>query len=807
MNLTFNWLREFTDLPAGCKGNGEEGPQDIAKALTMAGIEVESLRPSYQDPGVVVGLVTKVRPHPRAGHLSLCTVEIGDEKLSVVCGAPNVRVGIKAPLVKAGTVLPSGTNVQAKTIRGEASDGMLCSEMELGLSRNHEGVMLLPEDAPLGAPVFSYLGLNDWILEVGVTPNRGDCLGILGLAREVAAVTGRRLRYPPSTPHSKDSSLERIVDVEIRDPRLCPRYSARMVQDLCPISSPLYMRFRLEACGIRSINSVVDVTNYVMLETGQPLHAFDVDRLTAKGIIIRPANETKRFLTLDGIERKLAPEDLLVCDGDLPVALAGIMGGLNSEVNRDTRSVLLESAHFDALTIRRTAKRLGLHTEASHRFERGVDPEGTLYALDRAVFLLGEITGGHPIKGIVDRYPQRKRSSPILVRDQKVKALLGVEMGRREIERILKCLGVKIQARSKGGLKVLIPSYRPDLSREVDLIEELARLYGYEKIPATLPMVRTQGGLVDPYLRWGRRLRSFLIGEGLIEVINLPFTSREMNQRFHGLWDDQRRPVSILNPLKQESSEMRLSLIPGLIGCLRSHIGQKVRPFSAFELGKVFCLNPNGSSEEKTNLAALLYGHRERRGLRTRETLFSFLDLKGLVEGIVELTGAEQGAVWTSDDMIPFLHPGKAASLKWEGFRVGYLGEIHPDLCEELSLPPLLVFELDFGEVVQYARLDLTVRALPRFPSVERDLAVVVDEAFPAQQIINWIKGLKHSLIEDVGIFNQYRGSPIPEGKKSLAYTISYRANDRTLTDEEVNTIHQDLTSKMCQVFGAKLRE
>jgi phenylalanyl-tRNA synthetase beta chain len=552
---------------------------------------------------------------------------------------------------------------------------------------------------------------------------------------------------------------------------------------------------------------VVDVTNYVMLETGQPLHAFDIDQLKAKRIVIRPAGDTKRFVALDATERELAREDLLICDGDVPVALAGIMGGSNSEVSPTTRSVLLESANFDALAIRRTAKRLGLHTEASHRFERGVDPEGTLAALDRAVFLLGEISNGQPVKGIVDRYPRRKRPSPIQIRDQKVKDILGIELSRKEIERILKSLGVKVQTRSKRGIKVLPPSYRPDLSREADMIEELARLHGYEKIPATLPLIRTQGGIIDPYLRWGRGLRNFQIGEGLTEVINLPFTSREMNQHFQGLWDDQRAPVSVLNPLKQDDSEMRLSLMPALVANFRSNIDQRARSYSRFELGKVFCLNPDGSTEENTCLAAILHGQREQRGLRTGELVFSFLSLKGLAEGILEVFGVESRTVWTSDDIPPFLHHGKAASLKWDGLKIGSLGEVHPDICEELSLPAFLTLELDFGKLVQYARNEFKVRVLPRFPSVERDLAIVVEEAFSSQQIINWIKGLGHSIIEDVQIFDQYSGSPIPEGKKSLAYSISYRASDRTLTDEEVSSIHHDLTSRMCQEFGATLRE
>ena len=700
MKLTLNWLKEFVGFKAS--------PRRIAEALTMAGLEVESLVPL--DPGYVT----------------------------------------------------------------------------------------------------RHVGERDWLLEVNVTPNRADCLGIVGVAREVAALTGGRLKLPPVSPHTGDSSVKRVVDVKILSPRLCPRYSARVVDEIRVTPSPSWLQMRLEACGIRAINNVVDVTNWVMLETGQPLHAFYMDRLTAKRIIVRRAGETKKFVTLDGIERELAPEDLLICDGDVAIALAGIMGGRDSEVQPATRSVLLESANFDPLTIRRTAKRLALHSEASHRFERGVDPEGTLYALDRAVFLLQEIASGAPLKGVLDRYPLRTKPKAILLRNPKLKSLLGVELNPREVERVLKSLGVKIQQRFKEGQKVIPPSYRRDLVRETDIIEELARLHSYEKIPSTLPLVRPRGGKADSCLRWERRVRSFLAGEGLSEMINLPFTSTEMNRDFSGLWQDQRQPVAILNPLIQENAEMRLSLAPGLVENLRAHISQKVRSFRGFNLGKVFSLNSKRSPEEKECLGGILYGPRELKGLRAKvEMPLTFLDVKGLVGGILELIGVGQSTIWTTSDVPSCLHPGKAASLQFvDGSRMGYLGEVHPDLCEELGLPPFFIFELDFERLVQYAPRELTVRSLPRFPSVERDLSVVLDDAFPAQRIVSWIKEqFNHSLIEDVHVFDQYKGPPVPEGKQSLAYTISYRAKDRTLTDAEINDVHRELISKISEVFGAQLRE
>lgn len=650
-------------------------------------------------------------------------------------------------------------------------------------------------------------GTEDWLMEVAVTPNRGDCLGILGLAREAAALTGGRLKPPPVAAHAKDGGIGRLVDVKILSPRLCPRYSARVVSDIRVAASPSWMRDRLEACGIRSINNVVDITNYVMLETGQPLHAFDLDRLKSKRIVVRTAKEIKKFKSLDGIERELAPEDLLICDGDVPVALAGVMGGMESEVEAATRAVLLESAHFDPVSVRRTAKRLGLHTEASHRFERGVDPEGTLYSLDRAVFLLTKFAGGVPVEVVVDRYPRRTRAKAVLVRHWKVKGLLGIDMKPAEMEQIFKSLGLKVQKRSKGGLKVLPPSYRLDLSREADLIEELARLRGYEKIPSTLPLARSQSGRADLRLSRERNVRSFLIGEGLTELINIPFTSNSLNLRFPGLWGDGASPVPILNPLVQENSEMRLSLIPGLLQNLRVHLSQKAKSFWGFELGKVFCSAGGSLPKEKQQLAAILYGPRERKGLRVREEgAIDFFGGKGLLEGILEVLRLGQRPTWINSGIPSFLHPGKAAWLKLDDSDLGYLGEFHPGLREEFDLPPFFIFELDFEKLLQYAPPKLTARSLPRFPSVERDLALVVDDEFPAQRIINWIHDLGHSLIEDVQVFDQYRGSPVPEGKKSLAYAVSYRAEDRTLTDAEVNALHQDLVSRIGQVFGAQLR-
>jgi phenylalanyl-tRNA synthetase beta chain len=646
----------------------------------------------------------------------------------------------------------------------------------------------------------------DWLFEVAVTPNRGDCLGLAGLAREVSALTGGRTKTAPISLHRKEPDIAKRISIQIETPSLCSRYSARIVDQVRIGPSPDWLRFRLESCGIRSINNIVDITNYVMLETGQPLHAFDLDRLPARKIVVRPAREQRKFTTLDGIERELAADDLLICDGDSPAALAGVMGGVETEVGAETRSVLLESANFDPSTIRRTAKRLALHSEASHRFERGVDPEGTLAALDRAVYLISQLAGGAPAAGTADRYPRKAKTATLWLREERIEKLLGVRVDGRQAVKLLRSLGLharRVEKQKK--IRVVAPARRPDLSRETDLIEEIARLRGYEKIPTTLPPLRA-GGRNDERLAWERRLRSFLGGEGFAEVINLPFTTENLNRSFPGLWDDPPTPVAVLNPLAKESAEMRLSLLPGLIENLRLNLAQKVENFYAYQLGKTFRVGANGECEERQCVAGVMFGARTGRGLRCGDMAASgFLDSKGLAEGILDLLHVQAPVTWPVET-IGILHPGRAAALHSAGRKLGRLGQIHPDVCDAFGLPTFVLFELDFEGLLQYAPRQIAARSLPRFPSVERDFAMVVDRAFPSRQIVDWIKNRGETLIEAASVFDQYVGPPIPEGKKSLAYKISYRAEDRTLTDSEVNTLHQTLIEQIGKNFGAELR-
>jgi phenylalanyl-tRNA synthetase beta chain len=648
---------------------------------------------------------------------------------------------------------------------------------------------------------------EDWLFEIAVTPNRGDCLGLAGIAREVAALTGGRLKTIPVRADKKDSAINRRISITIRNPRLCVRYSARIVDDVRVAPAPAWLRYRLESCGIRSVNTVVDITNYVMLETGQPLHAFDLDRLTAKKIVVRAAGDIRKFTTLDGVERELTAEDLLICDDDTPVALAGVMGGMDSEVTDSTRSLLLESANFAPISIRRTAKRLGLHSEASHRFERGVDPEGTVAALDRAVYLLEEHAGVKAMAGVVDRFPGRVKASTILLREERVKNLLGLQMNPKRVEKLLRSLGMETKSQGKNrSLKVVPPTNRPDITREEDLIEEIARLHGYDRIPTTLPLLRSSGGRNDLRLGWERKLRCLLAGEGLTEVINLPFTTEAYNRSFTGLWGNAPVPVAVLNPLTKENTEMRHSLMPGLIENLRLNLAYKAQSFWAYHLGKVFRLSEDSESVERQCVAGLLYGPRPRHGLRrSEESPLGFLECKGLIEAILELFRVRELVSWSATAPA-VLHPGRSAILSCGETELGYLGQLHPDVCGQLAVPPVFLFELDFEKLLEYAPRRITTSALPRFPAVERDVAIVVDRDFASQQIVSWIQNLGEALIEHVEVFDQYVGAPIPEAKKSLAYKISYRAEGRTLTDNEINALHQSLVDRLGKTFGAERR-
>jgi phenylalanyl-tRNA synthetase beta chain len=801
MKVTLNWLREFVPI--------ELSLDRLAERLVLAGLEVEGISEQGAEP-VRIARITHIEPHPQADRLVVCHVTTGGETIPVVCGATNMQTGDTVAFAPAGTLLPGGTHVERVEIRGQLSCGMLCSEAELGLSHDHSGLLLLPSDALLGELLFPFLGLRDTILDIAITPNRGDCLSVLGLAREIAALTGTTLQAKKPRVRERGAPITEQARVMITDPDLCPRYAARVITGVHVAPSPVWMRWRLAAAGIRPLNNLIDITNYVMIERGQPLHAFDLEMVAGAEIIVRRARDTASLKTLDGQERTLVPDDLLICDRDRGVAIAGVMGGENSEVREQTTHVLLESAYFTPETVRRTARRLGLRTEASYRFERGVDPEGTVLALDRAAELFTELAGGQVSHGVIDERPHPLARTVIPLRGQRVAALLGSVVEDREIARCLRTLGATVRRERRGTWRVTVPAHRSDLTQEADLVEEVARLRGYDTIPTLLPKAELRGDGWNREGFWSKRVRTCLVAQGMAEMLNLSFTSVRFNELFPGLVPES-AAIPIVNPLSTEDAELRLSLLSNLIRALQYNVRQGARGIAAFELGKVFYAERTPSladhEQERINLSGVLLGELPVIGLGLRSQSADFTDLKGIVEAVCQELHCETQTRWVRAGEIPFLHPGKSAALTVNDAIIGVAGALHPAHCAELDFSDApWVFELDFSSLLDYARAITRYQPLPRFPVVVRDLAIVAHEELPAQAVIEAVNELAHPLIMDIRLFDLYRGDAIPAKKKSLAYSISYRAPDRTLTAVEVNSVHAQVVAHLVQTLEVEVR-
>ncbi len=821
MKVPLSWLREFVTVDAAT--------EEICRRLTMAGLEVETLTrvvPGFTD--VFVARVLKVERHPNADRLSLCDVDAGNAgRARVVCGAPNVRAGMLTAFARVGARLASGVHghgsgsleeaepLQAAVIRGVQSEGMLCSELELGLSSDHQGIVELDSDAKPGEPFQTYLKLPDAVLDIAVTPNRGDCLSILGVAREVAALFGCKLRPPKikGVRISREGSpSEFSFDVEIRAPELCARYAALAMNHITVAPSPLWMRRRLELCGMRALNNVVDVTNYVMLEIGQPLHAFDLRQISGQRIIVRRAGEEREFETLDGTRRALQPDDLLIADAERPLAIAGIMGGRNSEVVASTQSVLLESAYFEPLSIARTARRLNLRSEASYRFERGIDRAGQVNGLLRAAELLGALAGAKPTSRLLDVEPRPAQERRIELKLSYLNSVLGASIPVTEVRKRLKFLGARVETGTRT-LVVFPPSFRPDLNEPADLVEEVARLTGLAEIPARLPRREAAVAIVHEERRFEKRLRELMVGCGMVEVKTLAFIAAADNQRFPGFVSieggaTRAEPARVINPLTAELSEMRLSLLPGLLNALRFNLNREATAFHAFEIGKVFT-TVEGIPREQRRLAAISYGDYAMGGVDHPAVKAGFFTAKGILETCFRGLAIEEVSFEpAAPSLAPYLHPGRAAQFSVGGSMLGLIGELHPAEVLRLDLEhPCVLFEVDLATLMTYAsRAAVTVNLPPRFPAVRRDLALLVDSEIAAGLVLATVQKLDVELLESVELFDVYQGESIPLGKKSVALACRYRAKDRTLTDEEVNRAHNLVIEQTRSRLRAELR-
>ncbi|ALC16729.1 phenylalanyl-tRNA ligase, beta subunit [Desulfuromonas soudanensis] len=804
MIVTYNWLKEFVDF--------DLAPEELSHRLTMAGLEVDAMEVIGGGlDSVIVARLASVEAHPEADRLTLCQVETGSGTVQVVCGARNHRAGDLIALAQVGSVLPGDFKIKKSKIRGVESLGMLCSEKELGLAEESEGILILPAGLPLGKPVFEALGLKDVRFELGLTPNRADCLSVVGVAREVAAMVGRPLHLPVAELQETGPAIGSLTSVTVDEPALCPRYAARLIRGVTVGPSPDWLVRRLDAVGQRSINNVVDVTNLLLMELGHPLHAFDFNLLRGKKIVVRQAGDGEVFTTLDSQERTLKKGDLTICDGIGPVALAGIMGGENSEIQPDTRDILLESAYFNPPTIRRTSKRLGIHTESSHRFERGADVDIVPLALDRAAALILQVAGGEIASGRIDNYPQKMGERKLRIEGRLTNEILGLKLELSEIQRLLRSIGLDAEPAPDApeeALQVIVPFSRHDLEREIDLVEEVARLNGYDRIPVTMPVSRMICHLSGGRQRGVARIRDAVVARGFSEVINYSFVSPTAWDRIAlEAGDARRRTVKILNPLNEEQSVMRTSLVPSLLETVSRNLAYRTRDLQLFELRPVF-LPRDGEElpDERRRLVMALCGRRAPEGWTQGGAMVDFYDLKGVVEDLLDYFRVDK-VLWPVDAREPYLHPGKSCRIESAGALLGTLGEVHPVVLQNYDIDtPVYLLDLDIEAFLSVSRESEGFRPLSRFPDVSRDSALLVDESVTAQMLFDAVAAVRGKLVEDFVLFDLYRGKGVPEGKKSLAIRVRYRSLEKTLTEEEIAKAHGKIIRALEEKLGAEVR-
>lgn len=818
MKAPLSWLKELVDF--------EATPEALAERLTLAGLEVEGIMAVGSDfDGVVVGEIVGIEPYPQAERLSLCRVNNGREILRVVCGATNFKIGDKAPFAGVGAALPGGRPITPARIRGEESQGMLCAEDELGLSDDHSGLMLLPRDTPVGTPFATIAGPSDKILVIEVTPNRPDCLSLIGIAREITALYGGRLKLPPVEFVEIDPAATGLTAVMVEDGEACPRYIARILKGVSIVPSPLWMRLRLTRCDIRPINNLVDITNYVMLECGQPLHVFDQELLAEGRIVVRHAHAGERLSTLDGIERALNPELLVIADAQRPVAVAGVMGGAGSGIRAETRTVLLESACFKPALIRRGSKLMGLATESSYRFERGVDVDTVDWASRRAAQLMVQLAGATAARGAVDVFPVPPPPRQIVCRFDRVRNLLGLEVSDSRIRQVFESLQLGVRPRDRQACEVSVPTFRVDLESEADLIEEVARMIGLDQIPVPAPQLRIVPGADDAPMRAGLRCRAALVGLGLTEIMNYSFTSRQLLDLFDPAGNG--RQVVLPHPLSAEHSVLRHSLLPQMGETLGRNRSRQNTEAAFFEMGRVFYKGISGEPDEEERLAVGLMGsvgrpaHEKRRWPTEEET---FLWLKGILEnlgaalsirtgaggnGTPGLTGLELNAAQGAETFpTRCFEANRSVAVVLDGAVCGVLGLLKKEIRQTWRiLEPVGLLEMSLKPLLRRVGEIPMAGVLPVYPAVTRDVAMLVKANVRHADIIRVIWKMAPKELTAVKLFDIYHDKKMGEGCKSMAYSLVYRAADRTLTDDEVNTMHNAVKTGLKAELKIEVRE
>ncbi|MFO7890183.1 MAG: phenylalanine--tRNA ligase subunit beta [bacterium] len=795
MKVSLNWLKTYIDYDCS--------PAQLAEKLTMAGLEVENITSGGTVfKNIIVGDIAKVKNHPNADKLKICTVDIGNKKVSVICGAKNVRDTQRVPVAVTGSILADGTEIKHVKLRGVTSEGMICSERELGISDNHEGIMVLPKSEYRVGEEFIKNSYHDTIFDIDVTPNRPDCLSHIGVAREIGVIVNNKLKKPTvSLKESKNSALKSIK-IHIHDITACPRYSARVIRNVVIKDSPQWLKNYLKSVGIRSINNVVDITNYVLMETGHPLHAFDYDLIENSEIHVRKASPQEKFTTLDDVERSLDENDLLICDGEKGVALAGVMGGYNSEISRETKNILLESAYFDPYTIRKTSKKFALFTESSQRFERGADPNNTIYAVDRASQLLQELAHGSVEKDVVDIYPQKIECVEIKLRFSRINQLIGQEIPKDIILRILKGLELTIIEQKEKHIKLQIPTFRPDLNRECDLIEEIARHYGYNNIKSNMYSNIALSYTKDEYYDDIETVRDYFVGQGFFEIISHTLVPKKHIEIF-----DNQNVVQLENPLSPETTFLRNSSIPSMLDTIQWNINRSQNNLRFFEIGRKFISQKKTLPIEKTDIICALTGFKKRIPLWNNEenNNVDFYQLKGTIESFFDYFHIQDYSFTVHK--IPFFATNYSYAIEINQKISGHMGKISSEIQKKWDFKQAVyLFELDFKNFRQCIDKQLMYSPIPKFPPIIRDLSVIIDKKILSEDIQQYIVNKGGKYLKQAEIFDIYRGEGIPNGKKSITFNLKFLSEKRTLTENEIDPIFDELVRALKNKFSASLR-
>lgn len=792
MKVPFEWLKEFVVI--------DIEPYELAKRLTMRGLEVESLEeyaPSFKN--FVTGEIVSIDSHPEAGNLSICSINNGAEILPVVCGAKNISIGDKVPLAMIDARLADGTIIEKKEFKGIASLGMLCSEKELGISDDHSGIFILENSVKPGESLENISGVNDFVFDINVPPNRGDCLSVYGIAREVGSILNQKIRILPFDDKIEETgNIADLLSIDIIDLEACPRYVLRMIQGIKINKSPFWMRNRINRCGMRPINSVVDVTNYIMLELGQPLHAFDYDKIGKNRIEVKLTHAPTVFRTLDGVDRKLSINDLLICDGDGPVAIAGIMGGENSEITENTKNVALESAYFSPFSIRRTARALGIRSEASLRFEKGIDVDNVGFAAERAVLLMHKLSGGKVVKGYKEVY-DKKELKRIFVSFGRINEILGTAVEQRDIVGALRSVDLHVVKEEESGFLVSVPAFRHDINEYIDIIEEIARIYGYEHIPATTPVTAIKPLKRDNSENYIGIAKDYFISAGFNESINFAFFSlKDVDNFFIKHPDDRASCIEIMNPISKEYEVMRTFIAPGLLKNIAYNLNRGSKNLRFFETGKVFYLNADVHPVEYPAVCFVMSGREREYFWRESYPEYDFFDIKGILEGFAKCFGLN---ISLRKSVEPFIKPNKSGDVFVNDLKIGWIGEIRDEVLELYEIEQnVYCAELRLDVIRKISNPVLQYSPIPKYPQIVRDFSFLITDKTAVSYIMDKIKAVS-PLIIDVGVFDIFK-----KDVRSVSFRVVFQSFEDTLKDETVNALQDTIIKEITNIDGVILR-